>query len=99
MHPSCYYFGCELQIPAVNCEQLFSSPPYHNQMENRSRVSGVRSVIMPSQAESTMHRGFDTRIASTTMDGRTIAQVAGQALTDETIRYQGKELRNGHQSK
>jgi hypothetical protein len=57
------------------------------------------SVIILSQAESNMSFDFLRNAKPLAADGGVVAKVAGQLLTPNSLPYQSKEPRNGHQCK
>jgi hypothetical protein len=57
------------------------------------------SVIILSQAESIMSFDFLRNAQPLVADGGGIARMAGQLLTRNSLPYQSKEHRNGHQCK
>lgn len=70
-----------------------------NPEENRYIILGFGSVIMHSQAESTMFDDLHRNAATHKVESCGIPQVAGQALTHQVIPNQLKERLDGHQSK
>ena len=57
------------------------------------------SVIILSQAESIMSFNFLRNAQPLVADAGRIAKMAGQLLTRNSLPYQFKEHRNGHQGK
>jgi hypothetical protein len=57
------------------------------------------SVIILSQAESIMSFDFLRSAEPLVADGGRITKMAGQLLTRNSLPYQSKEHRNGHQCK
>jgi len=68
-------------------------------VENLRELVLFTSVIIPSQAESTMSDILHCDIASRIPDQCGIPHLAGQALTLRTVQNHLKERLDGHQSK